>query len=210
MSDSPQQIDQLLDYMFTYGPFWVYLVLFAACFVENLFPPFPGDTFIALAGGLVAVHRLDLWATSAVIVGGGVSSVMLLYWLGRRRGREYFIRKDFKYFTAADVRRIEHQFNRWGALILIPSRFVVGMRVALAIGAGIGCYSPGRMLVFSTVSYFLFAGLLMYLGAKVVENLDLIEYYFRTYNWIAWPIVIAIVVFVIGRRFWAVKRKARA
>ncbi len=210
MSDSPAQIDQLLDYMFTYGPFWVYLVLFAACFVENLFPPFPGDTFIVLAGGLVAVDRLDLWATSAVIIIGGLSSVMLLYWLGRRRGREYFMRKDFKYFSAADIRQIERRFNRWGGLILIASRFVVGMRVALAVGAGIGCYSPGRMLAYSTVSYILFAGLLMYLGAKVVENLDLIAYYFRTYNWIAWPIVIAFVLLLIGRKLWAVRKKERA
>jgi membrane protein DedA with SNARE-associated domain len=210
MSDSPQQIDQLLDYVFTYGPFWVYLVLFAACFVENLFPPFPGDTFIVAGGGLVAVHRLDMCATFAVIACGGLSSVMLLYWLGRRRGREYFIQKDFKYFTVADVRQIEYQFHRWGALILIASRFVVGMRAVLAIVAGIGCYPPGRMLAFSTVSYFLFAGLLMYLGAKVVENLNLIEYYFRTYNWIAWPIVIAIVLIVIGRKLRAVRRKERA
>ena len=199
MSESPEQINQFLDYIFTWGPFWVYLVIFAACFIENLFPPFPGDSFIIAAGGIVGLGRLDLMITFAVVVVGGMASVMLLYLIGRRYGREFFIRKDYKYFTVGDIELMERRFSRWGGLILVVSRFVVGMRAALGIAAGISRYGAVRMFVFSTVSYFLFAGLLMYAAIKLVENYDRIEYFVRTYNRIVWPVVIVIVAAWIYR-----------
>ena len=70
MGEDLTKINQLLDFIFTYGPFWVYLALFAACFIENVFPPFPGDSFIVGAGALVAVGRLDLATTVVTIIFG--------------------------------------------------------------------------------------------------------------------------------------------
>ncbi len=197
MSENPIQISEYLDYLFAYGTFWVYLIIFAACFIENIFPPFPGDSFIVAAGGLVALGRLDLVVTFFTVVAGGVASVMVLYMLGKRYGREYFIRKDFKYFSAEDIVRMERQFARYGTLIIIFSRFVVGLRAALAIVAGIGRYQAARMLVFTVISYFLFAGLLIYIAIKLVENLDTVTYYFKTYNTIVWPVVIALVGWLV-------------
>ena len=33
----------LSDSAIKYGPFWVYAIIVAASFIENLFPPFPGE-----------------------------------------------------------------------------------------------------------------------------------------------------------------------
>ncbi len=197
MSEHPEQINQLLDYVFAYGPIWVYLAIFAACFVENVFPPFPGDSFIVAAGGLVALGRLDLVLTIIIIVVGGMASVMFMYYLGRRFGRSYFIRKDFRYFSASDVERVEERFRKWGALVLVASRFIVGMRVVLAVVAGIGRYPAERMILFSTLSYLLFAGLLFLAAHKLVENLSAVEYYFTAYNQVAWPLLIGLVALLI-------------
>ena len=197
MSDTLNLINQYLDTLFAYGPFWVYLVIFLACLIENLFPPFPGDTFILAGGGLVAMERLNLMATIAVVIVGGMISVMILYHFGRTRGRSYFLKKDFKFLPAADILKVENKFARWGAVILIFSRFVVGIRAGLAVIAGIGQYRPERMLLFSAISYVLFTGLVMYIAVKLVENYERIEHLFRTYNTIAWPIVIAVVLLYV-------------
>ena len=194
MPDSAQQINQFLDQMFAYGPFWVYLVLFAACFTENLFSPFPGDSFIVAAGGLVALGRLDMVISLVVIILGGMGSVMVMYFLGRRFGRGYFIRKNFRYFSAADIARMEVRFQRWGVLVLIGSRFMVGMRAVLAVVAGISRYPAGRMFVFSTISYMIFCALLFFAAFKLVENMEAIEYYIRTYNRIAVTLIVALIV----------------
>ena len=200
MSEILAQINGYLDYLFAYGPWLVYAVILAACFVENLFPPFPGDSFIVAAGGLVAVGRLDpLWSMLAVLI-GGLGSVMIIYFFGRLYGRDYFMRKDFRLFSAADIEAVEVRFARHGGLLLIASRFVVGMRVILALAAGIGAYPARKMIFHTLMSYIMFAGLLMYLGYKLVENLDRIEYYFKTYNYIGWPIVVALVALYLFRR----------
>ncbi len=83
MSDSYSHISELLDYLFAYGPILVYLVIFTACFIENLFPPFPGDTFILAAGALVGLERLTLIPAMIAVLSGGISSVMILYYLGK-------------------------------------------------------------------------------------------------------------------------------
>ena len=207
MGEHPQQINALLDQVFTYGPYWVYLAIFVACFVENLFPPFPGDSFIVAAGGLVALGRLDLVMSLALIVTSGISSVMLLYFLGRRFGRSFFVRRNFKYFSTSDIARMEEQFNRWGAVILIGSRFVVGMRSVLAVVAGISRYSAWRMAVFSTMSYLIFCSLLFFAAFKLVENLATIEYYIRTYNQIVVTLVTILIVLWIVRKVRARRKE---
>jgi len=200
MSDYLAYVNEYLDMIFVYGPFWVYLAIFVACFFENIVPPIPGDSFIVAAGALVSVTRLDpVWAMLSVI-GGGMSSVMLIYLLARRYGRDYFIEKNFRLFSRQDIEAVEHRFARQGGLLLVVSRFVVGFRVALIVAAGVGSYRIVHMFFYMLVSYLLFSGLLMYLGFKLVENLDRVEYYFRTYNYIGWPIVVAVVLVYMFRR----------
>jgi len=199
MSDYLPQINEYLDFVFAYGAVWVYLAVFAACLIENLVPPFPGDSFIVAAGALVAVSRLDPYVSMIVVCAGGMTSVMVWYGLGRLYGRDFFVRRNFRFLTAKDVALAEEKFARWGGLILVVSRFVMGMRVVLALAAGIAAYSAIRMFVYTLVSYLLFAGLLMYLGYKLVENLDRVEYYFTTYNYIVWPIVVALVAVYLFR-----------
>ena len=206
MSDYLAYVNEYLDVIFVYGPFWVYLAIFVACFVENIVPPIPGDSFIVAAGALVSVARLDpVWAMLSVI-GGGMSSVMLIYLLARRYGRDYFIEKNFRLFSRRDIEAVEHRFARQGGLLLVVSRFVVGIRVALIVAAGVGSYRIVRMFFYMLISYLLFAGLLMYLGFKLVENLDRVEYYFRTYNYIGWPIVVAVVLVYLFRRIRKIRK----
>ncbi|MDF1544932.1 MAG: DedA family protein [bacterium] len=200
MGENPAQISDWLDQIFAYGPFWVYTAIFLACFIENIFPPFPGDSFILAAGGLVAIDRLDLYGAALAVLVGGVGSVMVLHRFGRQKGREFFFRKNYKYFSKEDIESMQARFERQGALILIGSRFVVGFRSALAIAAGISRYSSVRMLIFSSISYFLFGGLLMYIAIVLVENFDLLMKYIRTYNLILWPIVIFVIGFLIWRK----------
>ncbi|MEK7775222.1 MAG: DedA family protein [Candidatus Zixiibacteriota bacterium] len=206
MVDHPGPIAEFVDQILRHGTLWVYLVLFAASFVENLFPPFPGDSFIAVAGLLSGVGRLEWPLAFACIVLGGMSSVAILYYFGRNQGRHYFERKNFKYFSVEHIRRVEQSFARWGFLILIVSRFLVGIRTAVAVVAGIGQYNTAKMMIFTTCSYILFVSLIMYTAGSVARNYDAIQDYFTTYGRLLWIVVIVIVAVVIYRAV-AVKRK---
>ena len=157
----------------------------------------------------MAVGRLDLATTVVTVIAGGIGSVMLIYSFGKRYGREFFVRKNYRYFSTADIIKVESKFERWGALILIFSRFVVGFRSALALVAGISRYDSLKMMLFSTISYMLFGGLLMYAAIKLVENLDLLAEYFRAYNLIVWPVLIIILALFIIRKFRTLREKTK-
>lgn len=200
MSEHLPEINAWLDQVFAYGSVWVYLTILTACLIENLFPPFPGDTFIVAAGGLVALSRLDPFLSMAAICGGGMISAVGLFIIGRRYGRDFFIRKNYRLFSANDIARAEEKFARWGGLILVVSRFVVGLRVALIVGAGIAAYPAMRMVLYTLISYLLFSGLLMFLGFKLMEHLDKIETLLTTYNYIGWLIVVALIAWYLFRR----------
>ena len=201
------RFSRVWTFFFTYGPFWVYLIILVACFIENVFPPFPGDTFIVAAGAMVAFRA----ARSVRQPGGdpsgrvGLDDAALLS-RATFSGGGFFLRKDYKYFSATDILKMEESFARRGALILVFSRFVVGMRAALAIAAGISRFRALSMLLFSAVSYLLFAGLLVFLAFKLVENLGQIEYYFRAYQAVVWTAVAAIVAVIVYRRLFAARK----
>ncbi len=200
MSDYLPQINVWLDQVFAHGSLWVYLAILVACMIENFFPPFPGDAFIVAAGCLVALDRLDpAWAMTAVCVGGMISAVTM-YGIGHHFGRGFFIRKNYRYFSARHIARAEAKFDRWGGLILVSSRFAVGIRVALLVGAGIAAYPVYRLIAYTLISYLLFSSLLMFLGYKLVAHLDQIKSFLATYNYIAWVIIVALVAWYLFRR----------
>lgn len=201
MIETLELVNGWLDYFFSQGTIWVYLIIMLACFIENIFPPFPGDSFIVAAGSLVALDRLSWTGSLLVVNGGGLASVMILYFFGRRFGREYFIRRNFRFFSARDIKGVEERMARFGGGILVASRFVVGFRVAIAVVSGISRYNPLKMFLFSAISYFAFTGLLMYIGFSLVENIELIDKIFAQYNMIVWPILGLLVIAWVWRRF---------
>jgi membrane protein DedA with SNARE-associated domain len=206
MVDQPGPIAEFVDQILQHGVLWVYLVLVASSFVENLFPPFPGDSFIAVAGLLAGVGRLDWILAFGCILLGGMLSVSILYFFGRNQGRHYFERKNFTYFSVEHIHRVEKYFARWGFLILIVSRFLPGIRTAVAVVAGIGQYNTVKMMIFTTCSYILFVSLIMYTAGSVARNYDAIGDYFTAYGRILWIAVIVIIAVVIYRAI-IVKRK---
>ncbi len=210
MFDNPQYISDFLENLFSYGSFAIYLVIFLACFVENLFPPFPGDTFIIAAGGLLGMQRLSVFETYLAIIGGGMLSVLVLYFWGKLYGRDFFMKKNYKYFSSADIIKIEEQFIKRGVLILTFSRFVVGIRSALAVVAGIGRVPLPKMIIFSLLSYFLFSSLLLFVSYKLVEHSDLLVKYFSAYNYVLIPIVIMILLVIVYKKIKQPGTKDRA
>lgn len=85
---------------------------------------------------------------------------------------------------------MEVRLLKYGALVLVISRFLVGIRSAVAIAAGVGRYPALNMFFYSTISYFLFTFVLMYLTIQTVENFDIIMQFSDKYNMIVWPMMI--------------------
>ena len=197
MFENFDAINSWLDLLFSYGVIWVYLTIFLACFIENIFPPFPGDTFIIAGGALVAIGRLDIIFASISVILGGVFSVMLIYYFGKNKGYNFFKKKNYKLYTEEDIIKSEIYFKKYGALILIFSRFVVGFRSAIALAAGVGQYQVLKMFIYTIISYVLFTSVLFYSSITFIENYDVLAKLIKTYNWIVIPLLIIVVLLFI-------------
>jgi membrane protein DedA with SNARE-associated domain len=197
MEQSLQLINDFLDRLFVYGPLLIYLTLFMASFIENLFPPFPGDFFTLTGGALAASGRLNIFAVFAAVYLGGLASIIVIYYLGANLGRDFFMQKDYKVFSKNDIHRMEDWFQKRGATLLIFNRFIVGARSIIALVTGISRYNPVKAFTFISISFWLFNGVLLFSAYIFVVNFDTIIHYFRLYEKIVWSIIILAIIIVV-------------
>ena len=180
-------------------PAWlIYLLLAVSAAVENLFPPFPGDTIIAfgayLSGrGFLGTLPVYLWS-----VAGNLSSHLLIYYLGRTQGRD-FIKKHPRMFHSELIPRIALLYRRWGVGLIFISRFLVGMRSIVPLFAGVSRFRLRRFLFPITVSVLFHHALLVYLGHTVGRNWEQIKQILKNVNLGLGLVAVALLVVVI---FW--------
>jgi membrane protein DedA with SNARE-associated domain len=190
-------INEFLERLFAYGPIWIYLALVTASFIENVFPPFPGDFFTLAGGALAAGEWLNIFGVFAAVYIGGIGSTFLVYFFGKKYGREYFLKKDYKIFSAKDILYLEEWYLKRGPVLLIFSRFIVGARAVITVVSGISGYNAGKFWLFTSVSFWIFNGLLLFSSYIFVVNFNTIADYFRAYEKIVWPIIISCIILLI-------------
>jgi membrane protein DedA with SNARE-associated domain len=203
--------NELLVFVDKTDPVYIYLILFGMAFVENVFPPLPGDTFTIIGGYLVSVGKLSLAMTLTSVSLGTILSVMAIYSLAYRGGRGFLVRRRMRFFNAYDIRRVQGWFNRFGAWTLLFSRFVIGGRVAIAIGAGLSKYPTVRMTLFSMISTVVFHGTLIALAFLMHAYISSLVEGFGLFSKIVLALVAALVILwiiLLVRRFRNGKEKA--
>jgi len=209
MEQSLNLINDFLDKLFVYGPLWIYLALLVASFIENIFPPFPGDFFTITGGALAASGRLNIFMVFVMIYIGGITSVMLVYYFGKRFGRDYFLRKNFRLFSANDILNLEKWFQKRGALLLVFNRFIVGARSAVALVTGISRYNPLYTFISISISFWLFNSLLLFSSYIFIININTIIASYHMYEKAAWTIIILIAVLYITYRLSRKKKSEK-
>ncbi len=117
------------------GPL-LYLAIAVAAFAENVFPPLPADTVIAL--GAFVVARGDGSATAAWLATmiGNVGGAMTMFALGRRLGVSWFTTRFPRIFPVESTQRVAADFRRRGVMAVAISRFLPGVRAVVPPVAG--------------------------------------------------------------------------
>ncbi len=209
MEQSLQTINNFLDGLFIYGPFLIYLALFLASFIENIFPPFPGDVFTLAGGALAAGGRLNIFLVFLSVYVGGILSVFLIYKFGYSMGRGFFLRKNYRYFSRDDIARLEIWFKKRGRLLLILNRFIVGARSAIVLVTGISRYDLFQTLIFISLSFWIFNGILLFGSYVFFISFEAIAAYFQMYEKIVWPIIILLALGIVFHHLRKINRNVK-
>ncbi|MBW1669664.1 MAG: DedA family protein [Deltaproteobacteria bacterium] len=129
-----------------------YFLLALSAFVENVFPPIPGDTITAFGAFLVGTGKLSFPGVYLSTTLGSLLGFLTLFWLGKYLGRRFFVEKDYRYFKAKDIVRAEHWFEKYGYLIVGLNRFLPGIRSIISLSAGMSGLKTKWVALFSFVS----------------------------------------------------------
>lgn len=209
MSDfiSPGQIDDVIDLVMRHGTAWILAFVFASMFIENIFPPYPGDAVIFAAGFISGSGKLNVPELLAVSVVGSIASILTVYLVGRRYGRALFEMRRLKFLHPEKLPRIEDWFQRYGGALLLASRFLAGTRSLIALTAGIGGVGITRMGVLSGISVLVWNSLVILSAYYLHSNWEAVYGVFETYNRI---ILIAVAVFLLFLLVRRILRRQRA
>ena len=181
-----------------------FLVLLISSFLENIFPPFPGDTVTVYYAFLAGRGKISPWFLAAVIP-GSLASIMLVYLLGRGKARRWIEVRNPFFFRRRTLQRTERLFERYGDRLIITGRFLPSVRAFINLLAGMAHVAPAKMISYSLVGLSLWNGFLFvtaYGAGRELDNiLHILKIYYRSTTILV--VLIAVILAI------ALKRRAR-
>lgn len=146
------------------GVLYLLMALFAA--VENVFPPIPADTVVALGSWLAARGQGSaFWAFFATWV-GNVAGAGAMYAVGRSHGTAWMHKRFPALADEKNERRLRELHGRYGAASLVLSRFIPGVRAIVPPFAGALRISPVTTMLALSLASAVWYGLVSYLAFR--------------------------------------------
>ncbi len=198
----------LLDWLGALPPALLYLVIAAAAFAENIFPPLPADTAIAL-GAFVAARgegsAIGAWAATMV---GNLGGALLMFVLGRRLGAGWLQRKLPILGGPEGAARVEAAYRKHGVWALAVSRFIPAVRAVVPPLAGaLQVGIVGAMTAMSLASA-LWYGVVTWLAFSLGSNAEALIAAVGSSQRVAAAVAIGIVA--VALVVWRVRRGRRS
>jgi membrane protein DedA with SNARE-associated domain len=165
-----QRIVELLD---AYG----YWALFLTILLECCGLPLPGETMLigaAIYAG--STGAMPIAAIVGVAAAGAILGDWLGFWIGRRYGSDYLLRRGrWLGLTPEKLALGHYMFLRWGGWVVFFGRFVTLLRVFAAVLAGANRMEPKTFLIFNTAGGVLWAAAFGFGAHALTENFHRLE-----------------------------------
>lgn len=193
-------IDQIVDWVTVQPVILIYLTVTLIAYIENVFPPIPGDLIVVFAGYLVAEGTLSpLWAMLLFTI-ASIAGFMSMYLVG------FYLEEAIKNRKVAWLRFFDGEYldrgmlwmHKYGNWVVLANRFLAGTRSIISISAGMARLDAIKTVISSGISAILWNGILLYAGWLVQTNWKLIGKYLSNYGTLTVVIIALIVVFKWG------------
>ena len=189
---------------------WGYIALFAAALVEYIFPPFPGDSMLAL-GGIWAwrTHQSWLGVWIAVVLGNAlgiglqhrIGHVLVRKVQGSESGR---LAKKLRSWglTEERIAAIQDRMRRQGVALLLINRFLPSFRALVFLAAGASGLSFKSTMFWGVLGSIAWSAFILGIGAWVGGNAERMLMLLERYQAAAaWVVGIAVVLWVLYKLY---------
>ena len=187
------------------GPLYGLIAALAA--VENVFPPVPADTAVALGAFLAGRGVMDPWLVFGLTWASNVGSGAAVYALARRHGRALFQGVlGRRLFSDATIAHIEEQYRRHGPWGIFLARLLPVWRGLVMPFAGIARVPAWRALIPLAAASALYYGALTLLVTTLGTNLEDVLRVLRRANVVLAVVGVALLLTVV---LWMRRRLKR-
>ena len=197
-------LDRFLDLLNSLPDFLIYFLLGLSAFVENVFPPIPGDTITAFGAFLVGTERLHFFGVYLSTTLGSILGFMFLFWVGGLLGRRFFVERDLWFFKARDIMRAEDWFRKYGYLLILLNRFFPGIRSVISISGGISRLRTFRVALLALISCSVWNLIWIATGYMLGSNWDTVKdrmaYIMVRYNLAVFVLLAAVILFFVVKK----------
>jgi membrane protein DedA with SNARE-associated domain len=169
-------LERLLDALASLPLVPTYLVLMALSALENVFPPVPADTAVALGAFLARRGQVSVVPLAVLCWLSNIASAAGTYVFARRHGRVFF-RDGWgrKLMPPEVLAALEEAYGRWGTAGIFLSRFLPGVRAAVTPFAGVAGLSPARALLPAAGASAIWYAFLAIAGYALAQNWEAVK-----------------------------------
>ena len=206
VSQLPDWIGQAVES----NPWAGYAAIFAAMFLENLFPPIPSELIMPLGGFYVHQGQLELVPVVMAGLLGTVLGAFPWYGIGRLINEErieHWLERHGRWIgiSAQELARSRRWFNRYGTALVFWGRLVPGIRTLISVPAGIEMMPLAPFLIWTTAGSLIWTALLTVAGMVLGEGYSNVEVWIDPVSKVIKVLLVVVVLaggIWLGLRIW--------
>jgi membrane protein DedA with SNARE-associated domain len=200
-------LDAVLDRLAALPVVPTYLVLMALSALENVFPPVPADTAVALGAFLARRGHISVVPLAALCWLANMASASITYGIARAHGPGFF-REGWgrRILPPGAMASLEEAYGRWGTAGIFLSRFLPGVRAAVTPFAGVAGLGAMRTLLPAAAASALWYAFLAFAGYALAKNWEAVKSLITDTNR---ALAVGALVFVAAVATWVWRRSRR-
>ena len=204
LSDLVTQLPDLIGQAVEANQWLGYTAIFAAMFLENLFPPIPSELIMPLGGFYVQQGQLQLLPVVLAGLLGTVLGALPWYGIGRLVNEERIELWLSRYGGWIGIRpeelgRSRKWFGRYGTVLVFWGRLVPGIRTLISVPAGIEMMPMTPFLLWTTAGSLIWTVLLTVAGMVMGEGYSNVELWIDP---VSKGVKVILVIAVLGGATW--------
>ncbi|KZR72042.1 Inner membrane protein YqjA [Prochlorococcus marinus str. MIT 1313] len=210
LSELITQLPEMIGQAVEANQWMGYGAIFAAMFLENLFPPIPSELIMPLGGFYVQQGQLQFLPVVLAGLLGTLLGALPWYGIGRvinEQRLEVWLSRHGRWIgiSPAELARSRRWFNRYGTALVFWGRLVPGIRTLISVPAGIELMPFAPFLIWTTAGSLIWTLLLTLAGLGLGEGYSNVELWIDPVSKVVkGALVIAVLAAVmwLGLRIW--------
>jgi membrane protein DedA with SNARE-associated domain len=199
-----QKLPEMIGSAVEANPAAGYGAIFAAMFLENLFPPIPSELIMPLGGFYVQQGKLAFLPVVLAGLLGTVLGALPWYGIGRLVNEErieHWLDRHGRWIgiSPQELHRSRNWFHRHGTALVFWGRLIPGIRTLISVPAGIEMMPLVPFLIWTTAGSLIWTLLLTMAGLLLGESYSNVELWIEP---VAKLVKVLLVLGVLGFVAW--------